>query len=150
MKIFSPELVKLGYYALDKKSCLQEMVDFLFKKEIIVSQQKFLTAILEREKTMSTGIGNNIAIPHARTDSVRKLKVAVYLLDNELEFDTIDSKPVKIIFMIAVPESMHKEYQQLLSNISNFFHDEHNRDRLLKCDDVNEIYQILKGIENEI
>ena len=110
MKIFSKDLIKLNYYALDKKSCLEEMVEFLFENEIIFSRERFLDSILTREKIMSTGIGKKLAIPHARSEAVKELTIAVYLLQNELEFNAIDDEPVKIILMIAVPQNMKEKY----------------------------------------
>ena len=150
MKIFSPELIKLNYYALDKKSCLSEMVEFLHEKGVILSPENFLNDILERENLMSTGIGRKVAIPHARSMAVKELKIGVYLLDNELDFNSIDNESVKVIFMIAVPEMMKNEYMQVLSSISNFFRDEDNRMRLLACSSAEEVYELLKGISDEI
>ena len=150
MKIFSPDLIKLNYYALDKKSCLAEMVGFLHEKGIILSSENFLSEIMERENLMSTGIGRKVAIPHARSIAVKELKIGVYLLDNELDFNSIDDEPVKIVFMIAVPEMMKDEYMKVLSIISNFFRDEDNRMRLLACSSAEEVYELLKGISDEI
>ena len=150
MEIFSPDLIKLNYYALDKKSCLTEMVEFLHKKGIILSSENFLNEIMERENLMSTGIGRKVAIPHARSMAVKELKIGVYLLDNELDFNSIDDEPVKIIFMIAVPEMMKDEYMKVLSIISNFFRNEDNRMRLLACSSEEEVYELLKGINDEI
>ena len=150
MKIFSPELIKLNYYALDKKSCLSEMVEFLHEKGVILSPENFLNDILERENLMSTGIGRKVAIPHARSMAVKELKIGVYLLDNELDFNSIDNESVKVIFMIAVPEMMKNEYMQVLSSISNFFRNEDNRMRLLACSSAEEVYELLKGISDEI
>ena len=150
MKIFSPDLIKLNYYALDKKSCLSDMVEFLHKKDVISSMEKFLNEILERENLMSTGIGRKIAIPHARSKAVKELKIGVYLLDNELDFNSIDGEQVKIIFMIAVPEMMKDEYMKILSSISNFSREEENRRRLLASSSPEEVYELLKGINDEI
>jgi fructose-specific phosphotransferase system IIA component len=150
MKVFSPELIKLNYYALDKKSCLSEMVDFLYENGVISNSKIFLGTILERELLMSTGIGRQIAIPHGRSKVVRELKIAIYLLDNELEFESIDSEPVRIVFMIAVPDNMKEQYMKLLSSISNYFRQEANRDELLKCETKEQVYRLLKRIEDEI
>ena len=79
MGIFSPDLIKVNYYALDKKSCLQEMVDFVAEKEIITSAEDFFKLIFEREKIMSTGIGRNVAIPHARSELVNELKICLFI-----------------------------------------------------------------------
>ena len=150
MEIFSPDLIKLKYYALDKKSCISEMAEFLFEKGVTNSLDIFLGEIMERENLMSTGIGKNVAIPHARSKAVNELKIAVYLLDNELDFNSIDNEPVKVVFMIAVPENMKNEYMKVLSGISNFFKIEGNREKLLACSSEKDVYNILEGIGDEI
>lgn len=150
MKIFSEDLIRVNYFALDKKSCLLEMTEFLSEQGVIESQTTFLANILDRESLMSTGIGKRIAIPHARSNTALDFKIAVYLLDNELEFNSIDSLPVKIIFMIAVPEDMKDEYMKVLSVISNFFKVDENRQKILSCVTGEQLYNILKEIENEI
>ena len=150
MKIFSKDLIKLNYYALDIKSCLEEMVEFLFENEIIFSRERFLDSILTREKIMSTGIGKKLAIPHARSEAVKELTIAVYLLQNELEFNAIDDEPVKIILMIAVPKNMKEKYMLVLSAISNFFQDIENHRKLLNCNSNEEAVSLLRIIERKI
>jgi len=150
MSVFAKDLIKLNYYALDKKSCLTEMSEFLFDNGVINSQSGFLEDILERESLMSTGIGRKIAIPHARSKEVNQLKIAVYLLDNELEFESIDGELVKIIFMIAVPEEMKDKYMKVLSVVSNYFRDDEKRDRILTCDSIDDMCKYLKEIDDEI
>ncbi|MCF7792644.1 MAG: PTS sugar transporter subunit IIA [Candidatus Cloacimonetes bacterium] len=150
MKIFDENLIEMGHYALDKKSCLYEMAELLEKRQIISSADDFFDVIMEREKLMSTGIGRKVAIPHARTEVALKLKIAVYLLDNELEYGAIDGESVKIIFMVAVPDSMKEIYMKVLSAISNFFRNEEKRQEILNCTSLEEMCKILKGIENEV
>jgi len=146
MGIFSRNLIVHNYYALDKKSCLEEMVEFLFKNEIIDSIDDFFEAIMKRENLMSTGIGKKLAIPHARSKIVKKLKIAVYVLDNELEYNSIDGEAVKVIFMIAVPEDKKEEYIKVLSGISNFLRIDENREMLFNAKTEDKIFNILKGI----
>jgi fructose-specific phosphotransferase system IIA component len=150
MNVFSRDLIKLNYYALDKKSCLYEMVEFLSEQGIVQAQDEFYNSIIEREKLMSTGIGRNVAIPHTRSAAVQELKIAVFLLDNELDFDSIDGEPVKVIFMIAVPEIMKEAYMKVLSAISNFFRIDGNRDRILHCASIDELCTILEEVNDEI
>lgn len=147
MRIFSRNLIVQNYYALDKKSCLEDMVEFLYKNEVIVSVDDFFKAIMERENLMTTGIGKNVAIPHARSNLVKEIHIAVYVLDNELEFDSVDGEDVKVIFMIAVPEDKKEEYMKVLSGISNFLRVDENREKLFKAKTKDGIFNILKGMK---
>jgi mannitol/fructose-specific phosphotransferase system IIA component (Ntr-type) len=91
-----------------------------------------------------------VAIPHARSEAVLEMKIAVYLLDNELDYQSIDNLPVKIIFMIAVPENMKEVYMKVLSAISNFFRNEENRNRTMACSSADELCDVLEEIDDEI
>jgi len=146
MEIFAKDLVKIDYYAINKESLINEMVEFLYKEHIINDMDAFLRSILERESIMSTGIGNHVAIPHTRSESVKRLAVAVYLLKNEIDYDSIDDEPVKVVFMIAVPEDMKKKYMILLATISNFLSNEENHSKLLNAKSEDEVYNLLKGL----
>ena len=119
MGIFSRDLIVQNYYALDKKSCLEEMVEFLFKNGAIV----------------------------ARSNLVKEINIAVYLLDNELEFNSVDGEDVKVIFMIAVPEDKKEEYMKVLSRISNFLRVDENREKLFNAKTKDDIFEMLKGIK---
>ncbi len=147
MRIFSRDLIVLNYYALDKKSCLEEMVEFLYKNDVILSADNFFKAIMEREKLMTTGIGRKVAIPHARSPIVKEIHIAVYVLDNELEFNSVDGEDVKVIFMIAVPEAKKDEYMKVLSGISNFLRVDENREKLFNAKTKDEIFETLEGIK---
>ena len=147
MDIFSRELIKINYVALDKRSLLREMSEFLEFHEVVSDKNEFFNAIMEREELLSTGIGKRVAIPHARHKSANFLRIAVYLLDNEIDFQSIDQLAVKIVFMICVPVEMKKEYMLILSAISNFLQVDSNREKLFNSKSTEEIYQNLKGIK---
>ncbi len=70
-----------------------------------------------------------------------------FQLDNEIDYDAIDKKTVKLVMMICIPEAMKKEYMQVLGKISNFFQSEDNRSKLFSAENPDEMITILKGIE---
>ena len=69
------------------------------------------------------------------------------MLDNELEFNSVDGEDVKVIFMIAVPEDKKEEYMKVLSGISNFLRVDENREKLFNAKTKNDIFEMLKGIK---
>jgi fructose-specific phosphotransferase system IIA component len=150
MFLISEDLIDINYFALDKASCLNDMIQLLHEQDIIQSQQNFSAKLWEREKMMPTGIGRHIAIPHARSSSVRELALAFFRLKNDLDFDAIDDEPVKFIFMIAIPENMSNDYMQLLKAISNFCHSPENLERLKAAEKKSEVKSILESITNSI
>ncbi len=146
MNLFLKDLIKVNYKATDKVTLLAEMVEFLYAKKVISDKNEFIKAIMERENIMSTGIGRMIAIPHAYSDCVKTLAIPVFSLDKEIDFDALDDLPVKIVFMIAVPIDMKKDYMKILAAISNFLSNPDNHSKLLSAKTEDELYNLLKGI----
>jgi mannitol/fructose-specific phosphotransferase system IIA component (Ntr-type) len=102
---------------------------------------------LERERVLSTGIGRGVAIPHLRDSSISELRAGIYLLDNEIEFDSLDRKKVKLIICLAVPDKESKGYMKLLQKVSEFFRNETNRLTVYNCMDSDELLKIFRSIE---
>jgi fructose-specific phosphotransferase system IIA component len=128
--LFSEELIRLHYLAVDKKSLLQEMSVMLKEQGVISSINEFFAEIWKRESIMSTGIGRGIAIPHCCHESAKKFAMAVWQLAVPIEFGAIDEKPVSLIFLLSVPRSSQESYMKVLSGISNFIRQPGNVDNL--------------------
>lgn len=86
--------------------------------------------VLRREGEMSTGIGKKIALPHAKTDAVSHPVLAIATLKEDINFDSIDKEPVKIIFLLATPADMLAEHLKLLGRITRLAGREDVRERL--------------------
>jgi len=149
MSTFSSELIKIDYWAKDKKSCLSDAVKMLATKGIIDKPEVYLEKLLEREEIMSTGIGRRIAIPHLRDSAVREFKAAIYLLDNEIDFNSIDKVTVKLIIVFAIPDESGDKYMKLIGSISGFLRDKENREMVMACRDKVELLRKFRRIENE-
>ncbi|MDD2478932.1 MAG: PTS sugar transporter subunit IIA [Victivallaceae bacterium] len=134
----------------NKETALRQLIAMLGKKSQVNSISELTNAIFNREKLMSTGIGMGIGIPHVRLRSVTDLTVAVLLVKNGIpDYESMDAKSVKIIFMIAARENQHALYLKLLSQISSFLKIEKNRTILKECCCPEDLYHKLKGYDDE-
>jgi len=88
----------------NKEDTLNELLDVICKSDKITDPKIFRKEIFKREKLMSTGIGYEIAIPHARHKSVTDFVIALGRKKDGLEYASIDDKPVKLIFMIGASD----------------------------------------------
>jgi len=88
-------------------------------------------AIERREAVLSTGIGNGIAIPHARCPVLRNLTMAVGTTSDPIEFDSLDGQPVRIVWMLAGPERMTGLHVRTLARISDLLRVARTRDELV-------------------
>lgn len=145
--VFAEKLIKLNYPAVDKKSLLQEMATDLADHNVITSAEAFFEEIWKRESIMSTGIGKGIAIPHSCNSSVTAFSISVWKLAEPLDFDSIDEKPVSIVFMVAVPLDKQSRYMKILSAISNFIRQPDKNEKLNTASSIAELLNVLKHIK---
>ncbi len=147
MSVFSEELIFIHPECAEKRDCLKNMVTVLQNRGYIEEDDDFLQKVLEREDTMTTGIGYGIAIPHGRSKSVRELKILVYILDKAIDFNSIDRQPVQLIFMFAVPLDGKEKYMPVLGAVTTFLRDRDNRKRLIETTSLEEAMEILHEIK---
>ncbi len=110
--------------------------------------EKAYEAVLEREKIMTTGVGNGIAIPHCKHSSCPNFAVAMGIFRKGVDFESIDKKKVKIIFLLVGPENNPGLHIKLLSRISRLMSNEELRDQLLDCKTTDAAMELIKEEEN--
>ncbi len=116
-----------------KNDALHFMVDMLRERGGIADVDKVEALILERENIMSTGVGKGFAFPHAKTDAVVQPVGALITLDEPVEYQALDNKPVNIIFMLLGQESAVGTHLRLLSRVSRLMNSDDFRERLLNA-----------------
>lgn len=145
--VFRPDFVLAQYLAVDKKSFLKEMADFLYQKQVINSSEAFFGAVWSREQVMSTGVGRAIALPHGCNDSVLDFVVTVCQLAEPVDYDSIDNKPVSLVFLLAVPPSRQTSYMKVLAAISNFVRLPGKTDQLIAAKSQEDIFKLISEIK---
>ena len=149
MSIFDSNLVKMNVSVIDKDTLFEMMVNDFYLQGVISQKDGYLTALKSREAEFSTGIGNGIAIPHTRHSDVKELKALFYLLENELDYGSLDEKPVWIVIMLAVPLLATSEYMKTLAFISRVLKQETDRKVLQKCINKEEIINFFERKHND-
>ncbi|MUT64872.1 PTS sugar transporter subunit IIA [Paenibacillus sp. NEAU-GSW1] len=131
----------------DKSECMQAMVDALAQSGCVTDKSAYLEAVMNREKTGSTGIGFGVAIPHGKSAGVSKPGLAFAKLAKPTDWDSLDGEPVSVAFMIAVPEAAAgNEHLQILIAISRKLIDEEFRNKLFAVQDSEELIGLLQTI----
>ena len=142
-----PEAVMMDINSKDKLAALQELVDRMIEINIAKDRQELFNALAKRENLESTGIGEGIAIPHARTDAVSDLVLVFARSSVGVDFSAIDGKPSHIIFLIASPENKKSEYIMTLAKLSRLLRRSLVREQLLKAGEPKEVLEIIKKNE---
>lgn len=127
----------------NKTDALNEMIELISTSQNIKDASSFKKAIFKRESLMSTGIGLGLAIPHAKIPECEDFVIAIGRLKNGIEYESLDDKPVNLIFMIGASDKQDKEYIRLLSRLVLRLKDNQVQKELLKAKDKYEIYSII-------
>lgn len=132
-KLIKESTIKLSLDSTDKNSVIDEMIDILDKDGVLKDKAKFKEDILKREALNNTGIGFEIAIPHAKSVEVKEPRIAIGITKSEINYGSIDGKDIKIIFMIAVNDEQSDLHLKALANISRKLMHEDFRNNLLNA-----------------
>lgn len=133
--------------AKDKIKALNELVEHMVVNKFVRDGEAFVKALAKRENLESTGIGDGIAIPHARTDAVQDLILAFARSPQGVDFSSIDGKPSYLIFLIASPENKKSEYIMALAKLSRLLRKQIVREKLRNAKNPDEIMTIVKQNE---
>ncbi|MHC4913227.1 MAG: PTS sugar transporter subunit IIA, partial [Planctomycetota bacterium] len=148
-KILQPTCVKVPLEGKDKKSIITELVDLLDSNGALLDREMALNAVLVREQTKSTGIGSGIAIPHGKCAAAKELVMAIGLLSEGIDFESVDAKPVKIIFLLVSPADQTGPHIQALAKISRLMLDAEFKEELEGASSAEEVYELLDRHESK-
>ena len=146
--ILLAEHIKLPLQAKKRDTAIRELIDLLAEKELISDAEQANQAVLEREKLMTTGVGNGIGIPHCKDKSCPNFAVALGIQTKGIKFESIDKKDVKIVFLLVGPENNPGMHIKLLSRISRLMSNEELRQNILKSKNAQKIQELIDDEEN--
>lgn len=133
-----------------KADVINELVNALIDAAEIEKRNspKIVEALLAREALGSTAIGQGVAIPHAKSESVTKLVAAFGLSKKGIDFDSLDGEPAYIFFLLLAPQDYAGPHLKALARISRLLKDKYFRDSLRACVDAKSIIKII-SLEDE-
>jgi len=130
--------------ATTKKDVLEELVALLSKEGKVKDAKATVDVLIEREKLGSTGIGQGIAIPHAKTDQATQVVAAFGLSRRGVQFDALDGEPVNIFFLLVAPPEAAGLHLKALARISRLLKDKFFRQALRETRSAPEILKLIK------
>ena len=145
--ILNSDLVRTGLAGNTKDEIIDAMIDLVSSSAKVTDKEKVRTAIFEREKIMSTGVGNGFAIPHGKTDAVTDIVAAFAVTAQPIDYESLDEKPVRLVFLLVGKDSMVGPHIKLLSRISRLMNKEELRKRLLEVKTSGEIIDMFRQEE---
>ena len=146
-ELLTADRIKVPLGSSTKNDVLRELVGLVAAGQTADVADAILTAVLEREAVLSTGVGAGVAIPHGKTPLVDQLVMAAGVVRTPLEFDALDGEPVELFFMLVGPESASSAHVKALSRISRLLRREQLRSGLRGSETSIEFLEIVRASE---
>lgn len=147
--LLKKDSIDLNVEASNKKDILKKAVELMDNNGNIIDKDKYLELVLKREEEGTTGIGEEIAIPHGKGDSISAPGLAAIVIPNGVDFEALDEKPVKLLFLIAAPNTKENVHLEVLSRLSTLLMDKKFREELINAQSKDEFLKIIDKAENE-
>lgn len=148
-ELLSKDTILLHMTGSQKEEAINQLVDVLYKAEKITDRDAFKTEIEKRENLSTTGIGDGIAIPHAKTKAVKEAAIAFGKSVSGIDYEALDGKPSHLFFMIAAPEGANNTHLEALARLSGMLMKVEVRYQLLTAATPDEILDIINKYDKE-
>lgn len=147
--LLKKDSIDLDVKASSKEEILKKAVELMNNNGNIIDKDKYLELVMKREEEGSTGIGEEIAIPHGKGDSISAPGLAAMVIPDGVDFESLDGKPVRLLFLIAAPNTKDNVHLEVLSRLSTLLMDEKFRKELLNAKSKDEFLKIIDQAEKE-
>jgi len=127
-----------------KEDVITELVDLLSKSHRIKDKKSLIDTLMDREQLGSTGIGQGIGIPHAKSSAVKNLVAALGISRTGVDFDSLDGEPTYIFLLLVAPEDAAGPHLKALAKISRMLQDKFIRDSLTSAKNKDIIFDIIR------
>lgn len=148
-ELLAPERIKIPLESTDKRGLIGEMAALLARVSGVPEEAEAIReAVLEREKVLSTGIGDGVAIPHGKTGRVGELVLVAGTTKEPIEFEALDDQPVRLLLMLVGPESAAALHVKVLSRISRLLRRRPLRERLIAAPTPEAFLSVIRDAES--
>ena len=149
-EILKPSNIKIPLLATSKTDAIGELVNMLAANGAVTDAKKVLEAVLDRESTRTTGIGQGLAIPHGKTTGTPDLVMAIGKPAQPIDFQSIDGRPVTIIWLLSSPPEKTGPHIHALARISRLMTIDKFRQALNAAQTADEMFQIITQQEAQL
>lgn len=148
-ELLQKESIAIGKKPGGKAAAIDQLVELLAKGGNLKDKGKFKQAILEREKLSTTGIGEGIAIPHGKSNAVKRAALAAMVVPEGVDFESADGQAAHLLFMIAVPENGADLHLEVLERLAAMLMDEDFRIKLMEAKHPSDFLKIISAEEEK-
>ncbi|TGN14358.1 PTS sugar transporter subunit IIA [Leptospira ilyithenensis] len=141
LEILEPKNIIFDFEASSKEEAIRKMISHMVGTSSLdpAYQEDIITSLLNREKSMSTGIGSGVAIPHCSVHYVNELKCSMAIAPKGIDFEALDHSLVQIFIMLIVPKNKFQDHIKTLALIAKTLNIPEEREKLIKARNFEEI-----------
>jgi mannitol/fructose-specific phosphotransferase system IIA component (Ntr-type) len=143
----APDRIELNLASPDRDGAVREMIETMGRSVNLPDPDALLGLILEQEAIKTSGVDQDVAIPHARSDDIGGVVAALGISRNGIDFQSLDGQPVHLIFLILSSEASMPAYMSVLSRTARIFDREEIRREVLRAASQGEIIDIIRSQE---
>lgn len=148
-QLLDPTHIALHLQSGKRTSALNEVARLLESDPQVTNFQGFYNELLARERVDTTCLGNQIALPHARTEHVKKIVLAVGRSDEGVLFES-GNQTVKLLFVLGTPKSNPGDYLMVVSSLCKILKDASNREALMSAETPEAFVEVIAAAERRL
>jgi len=141
--------IELNAMVSSKREAIDKLVSLMDNSGNLNNPEEYKKCVLAREEQSTTGIGEEIAIPHGKTSAVSRPGLSLLIVPNGVDFDSLDGMPVKLLFLIAAPNTEDNVHLEVLSRLSMLLMNEEFKNKLIYAKSKDEILDIIDSAESD-
>ena len=145
--LLKPQSILLNAAPVTKADAIYILGDLMDKSGNLSDKAEYLQAVFAREESGSTGLGDGIATPHAKSTDVKEAGLAAMVVPNGVDFDALDGQPSRLFFMIAAPEGAADTHIEVLSKLATMVIDPDFKNALIQADTVDRFLELITAKE---
>lgn len=145
--LLKPQSILLNAAPTDKADAIYTLGDLMDKGGNLSDKAEYLKAVFAREESGSTGLGDGIATPHAKSAGVKEAGLAAMVVPNGVDFDALDGQPSRLFFMIAAPEGAADTHVEVLSKLATMVIDPDFKNALIQAATVDRFLELITAKE---
>ncbi len=149
-ELLDEDSIAMSLESRTKDEVLEEMVDILDRTGKIKNKDAVLKAVMDRERIMTTGIGNGVGVPHCKTNAVDRLVAALGVSRDGIDFQAPDDEPARLIFILIAEHNNPGPHVRALARLAKLLSNKQVRDALLAAKTPRELLRIMREREHEL
>ncbi len=144
-----PEFISIDLKGGTKEEIITELVDMLAEGNRLENRDVVLADVFHREKMMSTGMAHSIALPHAKTDGVEELAVAIGIKKEGIDFGAMDGEKSRLIILIVSPKNASCPHIQFIAAVGSQLRDSNLCEEVINADSPEKVAELLCKIKKD-